>query len=62
MMAASKGYQEMVISLVDRGADIDLVDGEGRDAIAIAKRSGHDSVIKYLQAHIYTVQPLKKVT
>ena len=60
-MAASKGYREMVILFVDRGANIEFVDRELRDAIAIAKRSGHDSIVKYREAHIYTVQPWRKI-
>ena len=52
MVAASEGYQELVELLLHRGANTELVDREGRDAIAIAKRSGHDSIVKLLQVHI----------
>ena len=51
MVAASKGYQELVELLLDRGANTELVDREGRDAIAIANKSGQDSIVKLLQAH-----------
>lgn len=37
MGAAREGYQDMGQLLLDRGADAELVDLEGRDAVAIAK-------------------------
>lgn len=49
MVAASEGYQEMVKLLLDRGADIELIDREGRNAIAVANRNGHDSIVKILE-------------
>ena len=51
MVAAREGYQDMVELLLERGADIELVDREGRDAIAIASRSGHDGIVEFLQTH-----------
>ena len=49
MVAARDGCQEMVELLLDHGADIKLVDREGRDAIAIAENSGQESIVELLQ-------------
>lgn len=51
MGAAREGYQDVVQLLLGRGADAGLVDLEGRDAVAIAKGSDHDSIVRLLQAH-----------
>ena len=50
MVAARDGCQEMVELLLDHGADIKLVDREGRDAIAIAESSGQqEGIVELLQ-------------
>ena len=51
MVAAGKGYQELAKLLLSRGASTQLVSREGRDAVAMANGSGHDSIVKLLQAH-----------
>ena len=51
MVAAGQGYQELVKLLLSRGGSTQLVDREGRDAMAIANGSGHESIGKFLQAH-----------
>lgn len=51
MVAAREGYQEMVELLLDRGASTELVDREGRDAVAFAKGGDHVSIVELLQAH-----------
>ena len=49
MVAAGEGYEEMVKLLLDRGADTETFDREGRNALAIANRSGRDSIVKLLE-------------
>lgn len=49
--AAGEGYEKMVRLLLDRGANTELVDRDGRDAVALAKEKGHESVVRVLQAH-----------
>lgn len=49
MVAASEGYEEMAKMLLDRGANTELVDREGRNAKAMADRSGHDSIVQFLE-------------
>lgn len=62
MVAASEGFQELVQILLDRGANTELVDREGRDAITIADKSGHANIVKLLQAHECTVKAYKGMT
>ena len=50
MIASNAGSCDMVKLLVDRGADIGLVDREGKDAIAFAIASGHDDIARLLQS------------
>ena len=49
--AAGEGYEEIVRLLLARGANVDLVDRNGRDAVAAAKEKGHESVVRILQVH-----------
>lgn len=62
MVAASEGFKELVQILLDRGANTELVDREGRDARTIADDSGHVNIVKLLQAHEFTVKAYKGVT
>ena len=51
ILAASLGQRDMVQLLLDRGANARLADGEGQNAEAIARRNGHDGIIRLLHAH-----------
>ena len=51
MAAAGEGYGEMVRLLLNRGANTELVDRDGRDAVALAMENGHESVVTVLLAH-----------
>ena len=51
MVAASIGCHDMVQLLLDRGANTELVDREGRDAVAISQDGGHNSITRLLQAY-----------
>ena len=51
MAAAGEGYEEMVRLLLDCGANTELVNRDDRDAVALAKEKGHESVVRVLQAH-----------
>ena len=62
VVAASQGFQELVQMLLDRGANTELVDREGRDAITMADKSGHINIVKLLQAHGCTVKAYKGMT
>jgi len=49
MWAASMGHLAMVKYLVQNGADMSLVDEHGETALDLAKESGHDEVVEYLE-------------
>lgn len=59
MAAAGEGYEEMVRLLLDRGANNELVNRDGKDAVALAKEKGHESVVRVLQAHQSKVKASK---
>ena len=35
--------------LIDRGADVNMVDNQGRTALDIAREHGHDTIVAMLQ-------------
>jgi len=49
MMAASKGYDEIVLLLKIKGADLNLVDVGGRTAIQLAMNAGHENTVAILK-------------
>ena len=51
MVAAREGYVDLVRLLLEWGADVVAVNGEGRDAVGLAKEKGHTGVVKILQEH-----------
>ena len=59
MAAAGEGYDEMVRLLLDRGANPEFVDRDGRDALALAKEKGYESVVRILQAHRKNIKASK---
>lgn len=50
MVAAAEGAADMVALLLDHAADPNVVDDEGRTALAIAEARGHDAVAERLRA------------
>jgi ankyrin repeat protein len=42
MLAASKGYDEIVLLLVIKGADLNAVDGRGENASQFARDAGYE--------------------
>ncbi len=48
MIAARKGEYDLVELYVQHGADIDLKNNQGLTALDIAKKLGHDDIVKYL--------------
>ncbi|KAL8683131.1 MAG: hypothetical protein Q9186_000844 [Xanthomendoza sp. 1 TL-2023] len=57
MIAANEGYEAVVRTLLHRGADVDAVDGEGRNVVAMAQEKGHDGVEKILQTYRSKTSP-----
>lgn len=49
--AAFKGNSDAVSFLLERGADLDIQDGSGRTALAIAIGEGHNDVVQVLKRH-----------
>jgi cytochrome c len=50
-VAADIGCFECVKSLVEAGADINLLTSTGSPAIHLAKRNGHENIVTYLRSH-----------
>jgi uncharacterized caspase-like protein len=46
--AAQYGYTETVKTLLDKGANVNVKDGDGRTALMIAVRYGHTEIVKVL--------------
>jgi hypothetical protein len=45
MLAAGSGFGEAVTALIDKGADVALEDGDGRDAKCFAADAGHANIV-----------------
>ncbi|MFS0754541.1 ankyrin repeat domain-containing protein [Noviherbaspirillum sp. 1P10PC] len=51
LLAVCKGLDDMVELLIDRGADINVVDGNGATALARARELVHRAIVARLLAH-----------
>ena len=49
MFASANGYFDIVIYLVESGADINIKNNEGNTALIIAQDYGHDKIVAYLK-------------
>ena len=47
-MASSEGHLDVVKYLISKGADVNIKDARGNDALADAKRENRTDVIDYL--------------
>ena len=50
MFASANGYFDIVIYLVESGADINIKNNEGNTALVIAQDYGHDKIVTYLSS------------
>lgn len=48
MMAAKAGHYQCIVSLMTRGASLNVGDNNGYTAIHFAARQGHKDVVEYL--------------
>jgi ankyrin repeat protein len=48
MAAARNGHENIVKTLVEKGAEVDLKDNEGMSAIILAAQYGHYEIVKFL--------------
>ncbi|KAH6627504.1 ankyrin repeat-containing domain protein [Chaetomium tenue] len=48
LFAAGKGYKEVVRYLLDKGAAVDVADGNGQTSLSLAALAGHEAVVKQL--------------
>ncbi|EAQ88828.1 hypothetical protein CHGG_05447 [Chaetomium globosum CBS 148.51] len=48
LFAAGKGYKEVVRYLLDKGAAVDVVDGDGQTSLSLAASAGHEAVVQQL--------------
>ncbi|XP_030060660.1 fibronectin type 3 and ankyrin repeat domains protein 1 [Microcaecilia unicolor] len=51
MVAAQNGYTRLVSLLVEKGADVNQVNGSGKDSLMLACFAGHLDIVKYLRTH-----------
>ena len=51
LFAVCKGLDDMVELLIARGADVNVVDGNGATALARARELGHRAIVERLLAH-----------
>ena len=51
ILACTKGHAEVVTSLLELGADIQLKDSYGRTALECAKTNGHTNIVDLLKNH-----------
>ena len=49
MTAAAKGQDEFLKILIEAGANINIKDNDGEDALGYAKSFGHNKIIRILQ-------------
>ncbi|MFS8022519.1 putative protein kinase-like domain superfamily, ankyrin repeat-containing [Helianthus anomalus] len=50
-LAACEGFTEIVILLVEKGANVNSIDRWGRTPLSDARSSGHNEICKILEAH-----------
>ena len=51
MWAAYRGNREMVLALLEAGAEVNATDNHGDTAIDEARIGGHSDIVDILQAH-----------
>lgn len=51
MLASQRGQAEMVRRLLEKGAMVDVKNGEGRRGLDIALQSGHREIAELLKTH-----------
>ena len=49
MLAASNGRLEVVKTLIEADADMDMEDSTGQTAIMLAEKGGHKEIVEYLR-------------
>jgi Ankyrin repeats (3 copies) len=50
MLAAANGHMETVKLLLDRGADLNVRDNEGKTALVWAREKGHTEIVQLIEA------------
>jgi ankyrin repeat protein len=50
LWTSAHGYEDIVQVLLSAGAKIDVPDEQGRTAISMAKRNGHDKIARILES------------
>ncbi len=50
-LAAYKGYQDIVLKMINQGADVNAQCKDGETALSLAKSMGHNPVVELLLAH-----------
>ncbi|KAM4703702.1 fibronectin type 3 and ankyrin repeat domains protein 1 [Rhinophrynus dorsalis] len=49
MVAAQKGFHRLVVLLIEHGADLNQVNGSGKNSLMLACFAGHLSIVQYLR-------------
>jgi len=50
-VSAANGHFEIVKYLVEKGADMNMRDYNGRSALDIARRNGHQKIVEFMEKY-----------